>query len=239
MAQSTTAPDLSTVNGKIAFAMQLRQQGNEAVSCGEYKKAISKYTKVFAYVSGMDVPAMGKMLSNALPSSSSPNIDQKQVCSLCACACVCVYVCSVRLTLLTLSACQSLFLTLCLYSLLFNSGVNPQQEQIDSLLLAANANLGLCYLKLGDTQRTIKFTTQALTLNPKHGKSLLRRAEAYVDTEDTDKAKQDLEVAASCLPSAALQATQRKLTKKIRQQDSQQRRQFAGIFDRLSDDVEN
>jgi tetratricopeptide (TPR) repeat protein len=68
----------------IATARQLKQEGNSFVAQQDYQKALSKYTKIFAYINGLtDHPSMASVLANSspgldasLPKPTSPQIAE-------------------------------------------------------------------------------------------------------------------------------------------------------------------
>ncbi|PKI56673.1 hypothetical protein CRG98_022923 [Punica granatum] len=55
-----------------------------------------------------------------------------------------------------------------------------------------HANRGICFLKLGKNEDTVKECTKALELNPKYVKALLRRAEAQEKIENFEEAIADM-----------------------------------------------
>ncbi len=66
----------STIEEKLAFAARLKEEGNQFFKSGDATKAISKYTKIFAYVHGLKSPPLG--MERMLPASqqhSEPSED--------------------------------------------------------------------------------------------------------------------------------------------------------------------
>ncbi|GAB2219183.1 hypothetical protein Drorol1_Dr00006814 [Drosera rotundifolia] len=55
----------------------------------------------------------------------------------------------------------------------------PEIPLSNELRAMCHANRGICYLKLGKYEETIKECTKAIELNPAYIKALLRRADAY------------------------------------------------------------
>ncbi|VVB10969.1 unnamed protein product [Arabis nemorensis] len=68
------------------------------------------------------------------------------------------------------------------------------QEFSDSIELRSicHLNRGVCFLKLGKYEETIKECTKALELNPTYTKALVRRAEAHEKLEHFEEAFTDL-----------------------------------------------
>jgi peptidyl-prolyl isomerase D len=86
MTTPMTTPLPTTIAGKITTATTLKSEGNAFVQQHEYAKAIGRYTKVFAYINGLDIsqnPQLSSMLnltnheikSNAITKEESQQIS--------------------------------------------------------------------------------------------------------------------------------------------------------------------
>lgn len=65
----------------------------------------------------------------------------------------------------------------------------PSSVEIRSI---CHSNRGVCFLKLGKYENTIKECTKALELNPVYGKALVRRGEAHEKLEHFEEAIADM-----------------------------------------------
>lgn len=69
---------------------------------------------------------------------------------------------------------------------------NVSDEQKSNLKIQLCSNLGACYLKINAFNRCIKYCTEALTLDPKNVKSLIRRSKAKESLEKYEEAIEDI-----------------------------------------------
>jgi len=107
-----------------------------------------------------------------------------------------------------------------------------EKDEVSKLMMAMNANLSLCFLKLEKWEQAIQKATLVLDENPDHKVVRYRRAQAYAALKDTDKAAADLEL---CEQSDSAVIKLRKHVEKLEQQAmKKQKKQFAGLFDKMS-----
>lgn len=71
---STSPPPPQTVEEKINYANKLKEEGNEFFKQSNYSKALSKYTKIFAYIHGLKSPEMG--MESMLPAAQGNKPNQ-------------------------------------------------------------------------------------------------------------------------------------------------------------------
>ncbi|XP_060972088.1 uncharacterized protein LOC133038070 [Cannabis sativa] len=68
----------------------------------------------------------------------------------------------------------------------------PEMTSSVEIRSTCHSNRGICYLKLGKYEETIKECTKALELNPSYIKALLRRGEAHEKLEHFEEAMADM-----------------------------------------------
>ncbi len=108
-----------------------------------------------------------------------------------------------------------------------------------------------CYLKLGDWNSALEHSEQVLALQPCNVKALYRRAQAHVGRLEFDEARACLLRAQRALDEAAASGDQngaderqkmraeiaaelRKVGGELKRSEMQQRRHYAGMFDRMA-----
>jgi tetratricopeptide (TPR) repeat protein len=110
------------------------------------------------------------------------------------------------------------------------------EQEIHALELSANLNLALCFLKLKDYDKVIKFAGDALKVDPENYKAMYRRGCALAEKRLLDEAREDLELVLS-KGSREMHAAVRKELDKVRalekERDEATRKKFAGMFDRM------
>lgn len=70
------------VSSNLKEALELKEAGNKLFAAKEYQKAIGKYTKVFAYASGLKMPSGGgpeSLLMSGKAGSLAPVVSKQQV----------------------------------------------------------------------------------------------------------------------------------------------------------------
>lgn len=107
---------------------------------------------------------------------------------------------------------------------------------VSELDVILKTNIAACYLKLNDSEKAMQFSREALVLNPKAWKSLMRKAEAYMLINDFEKAIQVLEEADTNAPDEAAHTSIAKVKERAQKLSKQavekQRKAFGGIFER-------
>ncbi len=108
-----------------------------------------------------------------------------------------------------------------------------------------------CYLKLGDWNAALEHSEQVLALQPSNVKALFRRAQAHAGRLDFEEARVYLLRAQRALDEAAASSDQsgaddrqkmraeiaaelRKVGIEMKRSETKQRRQFAGMFERMA-----
>jgi peptidyl-prolyl isomerase D len=70
-----------SIDAKLATAVALKEAGNEFFKAGNYAKALGKYTKIYAYATGIKQPPMGMeqvLQQSSTSRSSQPSISSSQ-----------------------------------------------------------------------------------------------------------------------------------------------------------------
>jgi tetratricopeptide (TPR) repeat protein len=117
-----------------------------------------------------------------------------------------------------------------------NNNITAQVEQeIQALELSANLNLALCYLKLKDFEKAIKFADDALKVDSENIKALFRRGSARAEKKMYDEARSDFEIVLSKSPQdAATKNELEKISKLEKKQDEAIRKKFVGFFEKVN-----
>ncbi|XP_021731406.1 tetratricopeptide repeat protein 1-like [Chenopodium quinoa] len=79
--------------------------------------------------------------------------------------------------------------------------VAPEMPESVELRSICHSNRGICYLKLGKYDETVKECSKAIELNPTYVKALLRRGEAYEKLERYEEAISDMKKIMEVEPS--------------------------------------
>ncbi|CAG8497400.1 5434_t:CDS:2 [Gigaspora margarita] len=88
--------------------------------------------------------------------------------------------------------------------------------------------------KTDPLQEEIMKTTSALKSDPDNTKALFRRAQAYISDGNTTRARQDLEKLTEKNPDdPSVKREWLRLKQKDKEQDQKQRKELAGMFDRM------
>lgn len=115
--------------------------------------------------------------------------------------------------------------------------ITPEQDAvIVELEVIVKTNIATCYIKLEKPVQSLEVIREALALNPKAWKSLLRKAEAVLMLHDPEKAlsilAQASENAADEVAHTAIAKLKEKATKMVKQQEAKQRKAFGNIFEK-------
>ena len=115
-----------------------------------------------------------------------------------------------------------------------------RQDRIAVLVKATNLNLSLCFLKLGEAEKAVKYASRVLEKEQGHAKALLRRGSAYLELRDVENAGRDFDRAEAAMSeaeaagsAALLKHARAKLKQLKKKQLKKQQKKFAGFFDRL------
>jgi tetratricopeptide (TPR) repeat protein len=123
---------------------------------------------------------------------------------------------------------------------------------LDTSRVSATAHIS-CYLKLSDWNAALEHSEQVLALQPSNVKALYRRAQAHAGRLDFEEARACLLRAQRALDAAAAGSDQsgaddrqkmrteiaaelRKVGVEMKRSETKQRRQFAGMFERMAAD---
>ncbi|CDR95612.1 tetratricopeptide repeat domain containing protein, putative [Babesia bigemina] len=118
---------------------------------------------------------------------------------------------------------------------------DEERAELDSLKLASNLNLAMCYIKMGTEasyRKAVSCCSQALELSPDNTKAIYRRAFAYDKLNELDNALADARLGVSKFPDAAdLKQLLAVLEKKAKlQEDRVKKRDYSYLLkaDRLA-----
>eukprot|EP00743_Colponemidia_sp_Colp-15_P004703 GILK01005067.1.p1 GENE.GILK01005067.1~~GILK01005067.1.p1 ORF type:complete len:196 (+),score=26.75 GILK01005067.1:57-590(+) len=170
-----------TAVDKVRVAEGLKEEGNRHFKEGDTRRALSNYSKIFAYINGL----------HGDKSSMRQYLKSSDVLS------------------------------------------EDDESKIQSLKLSAHLNMAACHIKLQQYTKVIDHCTKALDISPVV-KAFFRRGQAYLALGDLDNAERDLNQAASLDPNdGAILTEKKKLQSKLAEHERKERKQFAGMFDRM------
>jgi Tfp pilus assembly protein PilF len=99
-------------------------------------------------------------------------------------------------------------------------------------------NIATCHLKLLNAKQAIEHADRALTLNASYWKAILRKAEAQILLKNYDSARSLLTSAQALVTEEAwitkIQKEFTRIASLEKKEDAEQRKKFAGIFDRAN-----
>ncbi|CAG8644812.1 2830_t:CDS:2 [Cetraspora pellucida] len=111
---------------------------------------------------------------------------------------------------------------------------DPLQEDIMKTTSVIYSNMSACLIKKEKWSRAIECADKALKNDPDNTKALFRRAQAYISDGNTTRARQDLEKLTEKNPDdQSIKREWLRLKQKDKEQDQKQRRELAGMFDRM------
>lgn len=97
--------------------------------------------------------------------------------------------------------------------------------------IAAQSNLALCYLKLGDNRQCKTFCDNALALDPRNEKCMFRRGQVYMAFLNYEQAIKDFQAVLKLNPSNA--AAQQQI-EHCQQQIAKQKQSYKTFFNDAS-----
>eukprot|EP00029_Vermamoeba_vermiformis_P005095 TRINITY_DN1673_c0_g1_i1.p1 TRINITY_DN1673_c0_g1~~TRINITY_DN1673_c0_g1_i1.p1 ORF type:complete len:384 (-),score=115.61 TRINITY_DN1673_c0_g1_i1:42-1124(-) len=116
----------------------------------------------------------------------------------------------------------------------------PSQEHADkakAIKLACYLNLAAAQLKESNWEKVIKYSSEALTIEPNNVKALYRRGKAHHNDKNLDAAETDLETALRVDPNNAEVVQElRRVREKMKVHKEKEKQKFAGFFDKLADE---
>ncbi|CAG8631034.1 17604_t:CDS:2 [Acaulospora morrowiae] len=111
---------------------------------------------------------------------------------------------------------------------------DPIQEEIMKTTSVIYSNMAACLIKKEKWSKAIEYADKALKNDSENTKALYRRAQALIKDGNTTKARQDLEKLTAKNPDdAAVKREWQNLKEKEKEQDKKQRKELAGMFDRM------
>ncbi|KAI8610212.1 hypothetical protein BC830DRAFT_767055 [Chytriomyces sp. MP71] len=103
-----------------------------------------------------------------------------------------------------------------------------------SSLVACYNNLAACSARLARWDRVVANADQVLKRAPGNAKALFRRGQAHLALNDLAKAERDLTQAAALAPAdVGIKAELAKLRKREKEYETKQKKEWAGLFDRM------
>lgn len=120
--------------------------------------------------------------------------------------------------------------------------ITPEQDAaIIELEVVVKTNIATCHIKMEKPVQALEAIREALALNPKAWKSLLRKAEAVLLLHDPEKAITILAEASENAPDevahTAIAKLKEKAAKMIKQQEAKQRKAFGNIFEKAREET--
>jgi tetratricopeptide (TPR) repeat protein len=190
-----STPSIVESDPNLAKAFSLKEEGNAFVAQGDWRAAIAKYTKVFAWSGGLgkaggEAAAMMQLLSCMGGDAALTSAEDQ-------------------------------------------ARENERKAACAAVQLSANLNLALCYLKLEDGARALKFARNALSCNPRPvgaqlAKAHSRAGHALLLLNDAASAESELQAALALVPG---DVTTRRL---LADAQAAQRRAEAELAKRMS-----
>ncbi|ORY47445.1 TPR-like protein [Rhizoclosmatium globosum] len=114
-----------------------------------------------------------------------------------------------------------------------------EKKEINDTLVACYNNLAACQIKLSNWPRVVASANQVLKLTPTNAKALYRRGMAYRELNELAKAESDLTKADELAPGDnGVKLELAKLKKRYAEYDKKQKKEWAGLFDRMAKNEE-
>ncbi|KAI9340261.1 hypothetical protein BDR26DRAFT_895571 [Obelidium mucronatum] len=111
---------------------------------------------------------------------------------------------------------------------------DAQKKEIDETVVACYNNMAACQVKMQRWDRVVANTNQVLKKSPHNAKALYRRGMAYLQLNELSKAEADLNQANDLAPGdAGIKLELAKLKKRYDAYDQKQKKEWAGLFDRM------
>ncbi|KAJ3320589.1 Tetratricopeptide repeat protein 9A [Blyttiomyces sp. JEL0837] len=108
------------------------------------------------------------------------------------------------------------------------------KADIQSTILSIHNNMAACHIKNNAWDRAILACDKVLEKTPENAKALFRRGQSYLQLNNVDKALPDLKKAAELEPNdVGIRNELAKLKQKLKEYDEKQKKDFAGMFDRM------
>jgi len=196
----------TSVEDKISKAEEYKQSGNEFFKAGELKKAASSYKKVFLYINGLH--GAGSEMKQFTSAMGMGELWQNQSSAAD-----------------NSSKAQA-----------ENGGGNElvaeQESEVTQLKITVNSNLALIYFNLNEYEKCLTYCEKALTLEPEHQKSQIRKAQALTELGKNLEAAHDIlfAIASTDTKNRTVRETLTKCKTKIKEQNLEANKKFVGVF---------
>ncbi|XP_006817238.2 peptidyl-prolyl cis-trans isomerase FKBP4-like [Saccoglossus kowalevskii] len=110
------------------------------------------------------------------------------------------------------------------------------QKECDKLVLAANLNLAMCYLKIGEEVQAVDVCDKALQIDNKNEKGYFRRGSARLIQNELQLAAEDFQTVLELEPNNKAAKNQLILVcKKMKLQKEQERKTYGNMFTRFAE----
>ncbi|KAJ3355744.1 hypothetical protein HDU83_002749 [Entophlyctis luteolus] len=110
-----------------------------------------------------------------------------------------------------------------------------EKSDVEQNLVACYNNMAACQVRLERWDRVVANADQALKRSPNNAKALFRRGQAYLKLGELLKAEKDLKQASNLAPGDAGVAAELATLARINAEyDKKQRKEWAGLFDRMA-----
>ncbi|RHZ75766.1 hypothetical protein Glove_209g110 [Diversispora epigaea] len=111
---------------------------------------------------------------------------------------------------------------------------DPLHEDITKTTSVILSNMAACHIKKEKWNKAIERADEALKKDPENTKALFRRAQALIKDGNTTKAREDLtKLTAKNPDDGAIKREWQSLKAKEKEQERKQRKELAGMFDRM------
>lgn len=121
--------------------------------------------------------------------------------------------------------------------------VNPQDDdegkEFSDTRNLLHLNVAACYLKLGESRKSIEACNKVLDTNPVHVKGLYRRGMAYMSLGDFEEARNDFNkmITVDKSSESNARAALVKLKQAENENENKARKQFKGLFDKKPGEI--
>lgn len=111
-------------------------------------------------------------------------------------------------------------------------------ERASTLESVVHCNIALCHLKLNDPRAALDSSNKSLALCPTNWKAMLRKAEALLVLQDSEKARKAITEAARMTTEetalVAIRSVESRLLTLEKRESDRQKKAYAGIFDKAN-----
>ncbi|XP_018331600.1 FK506-binding protein 59 isoform X2 [Agrilus planipennis] len=112
---------------------------------------------------------------------------------------------------------------------------DDKKSQTKDLILSANLNLSLCYLKQNEDFDAKKYATSALEIDPNNAKAYFRRGQALLNLGEPDEAAKDFAEVLRIEPdNQAAKVQQLLCVKKLKEVKQKEKKIYANMFEKFA-----